>query len=477
MAQKSSTPRWLWWFLGCSLVVGFIVLCSCGIGGFFAYRFYQQTAAPPLTFAEFQKLVPDFPIYPNAQFDETMSNLPSHRMLRGKFGQVEKQVFIVPAVFRTHDSQQKVLNWYRRELQRLGWEELELTQQMPEWVKHLTAATGFSTHFKRGGNLVLFQGLPSSGFQVHCFVTGLPDWEMQRLQERVKENPNDGEVWTRLAWGHFCLGQWQDAKNAAQKALANVPEKAQTKLLLAMVLAEMGEFQRALSLVEELVKKPLAPMDERLAWGIYAACLGKVGRLKEAEQALTKILASRFGDTEVKATILVARGSIRWKQGRISEALADYESAYKQDPSHWRILVQTYMRVGKRDKAIEVIKAMAKTDKFAQYVLRCERRAVWLGIYRAHSPSYMSGRWVKNSGIKGDWAIGSLISRHSKNWAVLEDTLIFAVNGKTFKNEREFMTMVDELCIRSKPDDKVIFSVWHQGKIEQVIAQFEPFLK
>jgi len=59
----------------------------------------------------------------------------------------------------------------------------------------------------------------------------------------------------------------------------------------------------------------------------------------------------------------------------------------------------------------------------------------------------------------------------------LEDTLIFAVNGKTFKNEREFMTMVDELCIRSKPGDKVIFSVWHQGKVEQVIAQFEPFLK
>ncbi len=473
MAKKSSS-RWLVWFLGCSFFVGFIIFCSCSIGGFLAYRFYQQVAAPPLTFAEFQNLMPDFPIYPNAKFDEMMTNLPPNRMIRGKF--VEEGFFELSAVFRTKDSMPKVLDWHRRELRRIGWRELRFTQEAPEWIKHLTKVTGFSAYFTRGSNMVFFQSIPS-GFQIHCLLIGVQDWEMQRLQEQVKANPNDGEAWSKLAWGHLCLARWHKAKEAAQKALLHPPEKTQTKMLLALILVETREFKEALPLVEELVKKPLPLKDESLAWQIYAICLSEVGRLKEAEQVLNKALASRFGDLKTKAMLHLSRGSILWRQGRISEALADYETAYKQDPSLWRILAYAYIRQGKWGKAMEVVKAMAKTDKFAQHVLNRKGKAVWLGIYHAQSPFYMSGRWVKNSGIKGNWAVELIVSRYSQNWAVLENALVFAVNGKNFKNERAFKAMIDELCTKAKLGDKVIFSVWRNGKVEQVIAKFEPFFE
>ncbi|MFZ8852364.1 hypothetical protein [Fervidibacter sp.] len=66
MQRSSNIPRWLWWFLGCSVVIGFIVLCSCGIGSFFAYRFYRETVGPPITLADVKRMLPDLSIYPNA---------------------------------------------------------------------------------------------------------------------------------------------------------------------------------------------------------------------------------------------------------------------------------------------------------------------------------------------------------------------------------------------------------------------------
>lgn len=169
MAQKPSTSRWLWWFIGFSIVAGFIVLCSCGIGGFFVHRFYQQTVAPPLTFAEFQNLMPDFPIYPNARFDEMMSNLPPHRMMRGKFwGHLGfEETFTVITVFQTQDHLQKVLNWYRSKLTRIGWKEEKLGKA-PAQIKQFASPTGF--HFTRGSNSLFIDPLPSVGFQVLCFL-------------------------------------------------------------------------------------------------------------------------------------------------------------------------------------------------------------------------------------------------------------------------------------------------------------------
>jgi hypothetical protein len=48
------------------VVIGFIVLCSCGIGSFFAYRFYRETVGPPITLADVKRMLSDLPIYPNA---------------------------------------------------------------------------------------------------------------------------------------------------------------------------------------------------------------------------------------------------------------------------------------------------------------------------------------------------------------------------------------------------------------------------
>jgi len=96
MQRSSNIPRWLWWFLGCSVVVGFIVLCSCGIGGFFAYRFYRETVGPPITLADVKRMLPDLPIYPNA--------LPTSLMATSTFAEDQFALYLF---FQTQDPLEK----------------------------------------------------------------------------------------------------------------------------------------------------------------------------------------------------------------------------------------------------------------------------------------------------------------------------------------------------------------------------------
>jgi hypothetical protein len=117
MQRSSNIPRWLWWFLGCSVVVGFIVLCSCGIGGFFAYRFYREAFGPPITLADVKQMLPDLPIYPNAELDERLTNFPTSRMATST---LMADRFVLYLFFQTKDPPEKVLEWYRREMKRRG---------------------------------------------------------------------------------------------------------------------------------------------------------------------------------------------------------------------------------------------------------------------------------------------------------------------------------------------------------------------
>lgn len=468
--RQSSLPRWLWWLFGCGLIVGFFLFCSCGIGGFLAYRFFREQAAPPLTRADLRRLIPDLPIYPNATFDEAMTNFPSNRLLFKTHSDESGAHFHLAICFRTRDRFQKVANWYRRTLRQRGWSEEPLTaRRMPEWARHVTSALMANTMFYRGGVYLFLQRQPSYGVIIQCVIQGVPDWEMQRLKKRVGERPDDGAAWATLAYGHFCLGRWELAKQAAKKALRHLPPTVPSQSQLALTLFWMEDHCNALPLLEKLAKET-----NRWQWSFYQAyCLYEAKRFAESERVLTAMLP--FVPDRYLDGVYLSRGSVRLRLKRVADGLADYEQAYRRNRRWWRTLAWHCWWAGKRERAWQVVKEAAKFDPFAQYLLARREKAVWLGICDAWSPFWMTGRWVKETGIKGEWAIHAVVVSHSCNFKALKGALVYAVNGTPFMNEKVFMQRLDQLSMTARTGDFVELSVWRKGKMEKVKARFEPF--
>jgi len=155
--------------------------------------------------------------------DERLTNLPTSRMAASIF---TEDRFVLYLVFQTQDQPKKVLEWYRREMKRRGWREVSLPKtQVPELAKRIGGiGTLLSTYFSRGSNQVFFQTMSAAtagrnSFALHCFVVGIPNWEMKQLEEQVKRNPDDSEAWASLAFGYFCAGKWAESQKALKEAL------------------------------------------------------------------------------------------------------------------------------------------------------------------------------------------------------------------------------------------------------------------
>jgi len=479
MQRSSNIPRWLWWFLGCSVVVGFIVLCSCGIGGFFAYRFYRETVGPPITLADVKRMLPDLPIYPNAELDERLTNLPTSRMAASIF---TEDRFVLYLVFQTQDSLEKVFEWYRREMEQRGWREVPLPKtQIPEWAKRIGGiGTLLSTYFSRGGNQVFFQTMSAAttgrnSFALHCFVVGIPDWEMKRLEEQVKRDPDDSEAWASLAFGYFCAGKWAES----QKALKDALEKSKTRPIrslraqrrLANLLLWVGDDPKVLPIVRSYsdytfdFQFPLAKM------------LFRLKRWQEAEQTLTSVLATLTPEYENwRDWLHILRGIARWNQGKRKEAIEDFDRAYRLDRDWFVAVVWAYGQMGNLAKAKQILQEAAKANvPLAQTFLRKGKKAVWLGILHVGEPYWLSGRWMEGVGIKGNWAV-EILCFPTHNAPKLNGAIVFAINGQPIRNWREYWERLRAMTEKAKVGDKVTFSVWRNGKFENVEAVFEPLL-
>ncbi len=240
-AKTASPPRWVWWLLGCSFVGGFLLFCGCGVLGFWGYRLFQQHALPHLTWEQVQQLVPDLPVYPNAQFSEQLTNFPLYRLMPKMSAELkDRGERLLLIAFRTSDPPSKVLEWYRRTLVQQGWweeETRELAQAHPLLQKTVNP---FRRRFWKGNSLLMFRALDAHHFVLGCSLPGLFPWEMKELEEQVQRQPQDGEAWAQLAWGYLCIAQWDKAREAALKAASHPPEKVSLKALLAETLLELA---------------------------------------------------------------------------------------------------------------------------------------------------------------------------------------------------------------------------------------------
>jgi tetratricopeptide (TPR) repeat protein len=478
MQRSSNIPRWLWWFLGCSFVVGFVVLCSCGIGSFFAYRFYRETVGPPITLADVKRMLPDLPIYPNAELDERLTNLPTSRMATSIF--TEDQ-FVLYLYFQTEDQPEKVLEWYHREMKRRGWREVSLPKdQSPEW-EGISGIIAFpKAYFVHGGNHVYFYAMTATpdrsiSFALHCFVVGVPDWEMKRLEEQVKRDPDDSDALASLAFGYFCAGKWAESqkvlKEALQKSKSRPIRSLRAQRRLAKLLLWVVDDPKVLPIVR--------------SYGDYtfdfqfslAKMLFRFKRWQEAEQTLTSALVSLTPEYEGwRVWLHILRGIARWHQRKRKEAIEDFERAYRLDRNWFVAVVWAYGQIGNLAKAKQILRESAKAKVLpAQTFLRKGGKAVWLGILPIGEPDWLSGRWIKGVGIKSEWAV-DILCFPTRNAPKLNGAIVFAVNGQPIRNWQEFWAQMRAITEKAKAGDKVTFSVWRNGKVEDVGAVFEPLL-
>jgi tetratricopeptide (TPR) repeat protein len=461
------------------VVIGFIALCSCGIGSFFAYRFYRETVGPPITLADVKRMLPDLPIYPNAELDKMLTNFPTSRMATSIF---TGDRFFLYLFFQTQDPLEKVLEWYRREMERRGWREISLPKtQVPEWAKRIGGIGALSdTCFVRGGNWIFFQTMLATiagknTFELICSVVGVPDWEMKRLEERVKRNPDDSEAWASLAFGYFCAGKWAESQKALQEAL----EKSKSRPIRNL------RAQRRLAKLLLWVSDDPKVLPSIRSYGNHdfsfqlslAKMLLRLERWREAEQTLTSMLATLTPQYENWRNWLhTLRGIARWHQGKRKEAVEDFERTYRLDKSWCAAIVWAYGQMGNSAKAMQILLEAVKADiPIAQNLLKKGKKAVWLGILPISEPDWLSGRWMEGVGIKGEWAV-EVFCFPTHNSPKLNGVIIFAINGQPIRNWREFWTLISSITEKAKAGDKVTFSVWRNGKVENVDAVFEPFL-
>ncbi len=95
-----------------------------------------------------------------------------------------------------------------------------------------------------------------------------PQLMVQRLAERLKSNPNDGEGWARLGLAYGVLGRYKDATEAYAKALPLLGDNPQLLADYAEVMALSNEDQHLAGQPTELFQKALKldPANQKGLW-------------------------------------------------------------------------------------------------------------------------------------------------------------------------------------------------------------------
>ncbi|MCL5801732.1 MAG: c-type cytochrome biogenesis protein CcmI [Gammaproteobacteria bacterium] len=95
-----------------------------------------------------------------------------------------------------------------------------------------------------------------------------PEIMVQRLAERLKSNPNDGEGWARLGLSYGVLGRYKEAAEAYAKALPLMGDNPQLLADYAEVMALSHEDQHLAGQPTELFQKALKldPDNQKALW-------------------------------------------------------------------------------------------------------------------------------------------------------------------------------------------------------------------
>lgn len=131
-----------------------------------------------------------------------------------------------------------------------------------------------------------------------------PQMMVQRLEQRLKEQPEDGAGWMMLARSYSALGRYADAREAYARALPLVGEQPELLADYAEVMALSSPNQDLSGRPTELTEKALA-LDHDNPKALWLSGMAAFQRLDYPKAAATwkRLLVLMPGDTEGLQTV------------------------------------------------------------------------------------------------------------------------------------------------------------------------------
>jgi predicted Zn-dependent protease len=173
----------------------------------------------------------------------------------------------------------------------------------------------------------------------------------------LEEQPDDYEALVRRGWVEEHMLDMDKAAEDYRKALALQPARDNVRQRLTEVLLKRNRSTDALAEAEELLRRQPDNPDANYC---YACCLRLLGRTREAEQLLDRLLAGQ----PRHANALGMRAQLAVEAGRDQEASELLVRAIELDPSGQSLkynLMLCLNRLGKTEEAKVVEAKMAES--------------------------------------------------------------------------------------------------------------------
>lgn len=215
----------------------------------------------------------------------------------------------------------------------------------------------------------------------------------RELRTRLEKSPEDGRLHALLARTAFYLRQEEQAKAAAERAIALAPDLPEPHYIRAFFLGARGQAEAALA--DALRATELDARQGRY-WQLLGTLYLQLQKTAEARGAIDKALALEPRNAQA----LFFLGMLAMEEGKPEEALEAYEKAAELQPDDWRTrarLVQCHQALGNKEKR----------DAERESLLRLRRAGKVDQEYFVREQFQEGGRKVmvvENFELKDDWA-------------------------------------------------------------------------
>jgi len=228
----------------------------------------------------------------------------------------------------------------------------------------------------------------------------------EELQSAVKLQQDNGEAWSYLAGAENAIGHLEPAKQAAERAVALRPNSAQDHFVLALLMVQANQPQRAR---QEFVRA--AALGPRLATihREYAAWLsGGSGDTQDRQLAVAEALrAAALDPSDAHSQLILGRALAL--NGAAKEAVAPLEYAAEiasGDPVPALTLAQVY----------RTLKNTPQADRWQHiYVQRqrivSQRCSLWEAVRVHPTDAVLQKRLARLFGLEGD--VGECLSHYA----------------------------------------------------------------
>jgi tetratricopeptide (TPR) repeat protein len=182
------------------------------------------------------------------------------------------------------------------------------------------------------------------------------DAELQRLREKVRQQPQSVEAPLRLAHAYLQRDRLEEATAEFHKALELDPDNVQALLGLSALASRLGFSEQAVALARQAAQ---GSPDDPEVWHQWAVKLMEAGRMKEAGKVFERLVAMVPRQPEVLLTIAryeEARGD--WRQ-----AETRYRQMAQATPGQVApglLLGDLYLRHGQGERALRELTKLAR---------------------------------------------------------------------------------------------------------------------